>query len=57
LKVGLKIRTAARLNEGVTLTPIEAAVMDRALETLRRVAKNGCTNPQREAVTALWQVD
>lgn len=39
------------------LTLAEVKTAKRAIDVLRRIAENGCTNPQKEAKDILRQLD
>lgn len=44
-----RLNQSVRLHTGMPLTPAETAALARAVNVLRRVAENDCTNAQREA--------
>lgn len=59
ISIELKLKHAAASagsNDGDTFTGWECSAILRAIEVLRRVSENDCTNAQREAADILRQL-
>ena len=57
MTVGQTIALGARCGHDIALNPSETAALARALDVLRRVAENDCTNARQEAADILKQID
>ena len=57
MTIGEKLTIAARTGGSFPLTSDEAAAVNRAIDVLRRVRDNECTNPRAEAADILGQID
>lgn len=57
MTIGEKLHRGTITGTGAPLTSTELAAVGRAIDVLRRIAENDCTNAQKEAADIMMQID